>query len=479
MPLPPRLKVSYVSFPVCRDVYREGAQGPLVRALCCALLIALAACAQQNVPSQQPPPQYQPPPTAGPQFQGPEAEIEPEPADPREAYQLGLQPEPGEWPVTRAALLLPLSGRHAAVGQALLNAAQLALFDIADDRFALVVRDTGGTPEGARQAVQSALEEGVNIVLGPLFGAGARVVAEDTRLVGLNMIAFSNDRSVAGDGVFIAGLAPREQVDRIVEYATFQGLQRFAILAPQTAYGSTITDAFRQAVFERGGELSRIVTFDPSASDITPEIRALAQYDDRHQDLIEEREKLEALDDEASKLALERLENLDTLGKPDFDAVLLPLGGRTLLSVAPSLAYFDVDPAEVRFLGTALWNDPSLGSEPALQGGWFAAPSPALWENFQRRYRNAYGSAPPRIATLAYDMTALVAVLARASAGPGQVADYSVGRLTDPSGFSGIDGLFRFTWDGVVERGLAVIEMTKGELKEINPAPQSFEGLFN
>ena len=205
----------------------------------------------------------------------------------------------------------------------------------------------------------------------------------------------------------------------------------------------------------------------------------LAQYDERHQALVEEREKLEALEDEASKLALDRLENLDTLGKPDFDAVLLPLGGRSLLSIAPSLAFFDVDPAEVKFLGTALWNDPSLGSEPTLQGGWFAAPAPALWEGFQRRYRNTYGATPPRIATLAYDMTALAAVLARSASAPGQAPDFSAARLTDPSGFSGIDGLFRFTEQGTVERGLAILEMNGQALREIEPAPQSFEELFN
>ena len=159
--------------------------------------------------------------------------------------------------------------------------------------------------------------------------------------------------------------------------------------------------------------------------------------------------------------------------------MLLPLGGRSLLSIAPSLAFFDVDPAEVRFLGTALWNDPSLGSEPTLQGGWFAAPSPVLWEGFQRRYRNTYGSTPPRIATLAYDITALAAVLARSTSAPGQAPDYSVVRLTDPSGYSGIDGLFRFSEQGTVQRGLAVLEMNGKALREIESAPQSFEGLFN
>ncbi len=448
---------------------------PGLLALACVFVLALAGCGSDNVAKTEPATQYIPPEPAAPVV----VEPEPEPPSPYENYQASLVPAPGELPVTRAALLLPLSGRHAAIGQALLDAAQLALFDVADENFALVVRDTQGTPEGAVLAIRSALEERVNVVLGPLFGASAFAVAADTRQVGLNLLTFSNDQAVAGNGVFIAGMPPSEQVDRIVDYATRQGLLRFALLAPRTAYGSAVTQAFRQALYERGAELVRSVSYNPATSDITPEIRVLAQYDERHQALVEEREKLEALEDEASKLALDRLENLDTLGEPDFDAVLLPLGGRSLLSIAPSLAFFDVDPAEVRFLGTALWNDPSLGSEPTLQGGWFAAPAPALWEGFLRRYRNTYGATPPRIATLAYDITALAAVLARATSAPGQAPDFSVGRLTDPSGFSGIDGLFRFSEQGTVQRGLAILEMNGKALREIDSAPQSFEGLFN
>lgn len=469
----PRPKVSYVSL----VSNRNGSLAAAWLAVACVIALALAGCGSDTVAKTEPPVQYVPPEPITPVETPPEPE--PEPPSPFENYQAGLIPPPGEYPVARAALLLPLSGRHAAIGQALLNAAQLALFDVADDRFALVVRDTEGTPEGASLAIRSALEERVNVVLGPLFAASAFAVAADTRAVGLNMLTFSNDRAVAGDGVFIAGMPPGEQVERIVDYATRQGLMRFAILAPETTYGFTVTQAFRQALYERGAELVRTVTYDPASSDITPEIRVLAQYDQRHQALVEEREKLEALEDEASKLALDRLEKLDTLGKPDFDAVLLPIGGRSLLSIAPSLAFFDVDPAEVKFLGTALWNDPSLGTEPALQGGWFAAPSPALWEGFQRRYRNTYGATPPRIATLAYDMTALAAVLARATSGPGQAPDFSVARLTDPSGFSGIDGLFRFSEPGTVERGLAILEMNGTVLREIEAAPQSFEGLVN
>ncbi len=112
-------------------------------------------------------------------------------------------------------------------------------------------------------------------------------------------------------------------------------------------------------------------------------------------------------------------------------------------------------------------------------GGWFAAPTPALWENFRRRYQETYDAPPPRVATLAYDLVALGSVLARTSAGPGQAADFSFTALTQPSGFSGIDGIFRFTETGVVERGLAVLEMSRDSLSVLEDAPQSYEAYIN
>ena len=143
----------------------------------------------------------------------------------------------------RVALLLPLSGRHARTGQTLLNAAQIALFDIAGDRFTLLVRDTRGTPEGALEAMRSALTDGVHLVLGPLFATSVAAIADQVRAARLTMIAFSNDRSVAGDGVFVMGLAPRPQVYRLVGFARSQGLTRFAVLAPRTPYGNAVVQA--------------------------------------------------------------------------------------------------------------------------------------------------------------------------------------------------------------------------------------------
>jgi len=379
----------------------------------------------------------------------------------------------GFTPSARVGLLLPLSGRHAPVGQALLNAAQLALFDVADHGVALIVRDTGGTPEGAVRAARSVLDESAGIVLGPLFASSVKAVAPEARRFGVNVIGFSNDSTVAGDNVFIMGITPDTQVARIIDYAKRQGRRRFAVLAPRTPYGQAVIRAAQAALSGGSAELAKVVTYDPAARDITPEIRSLAQYDLRKRALLNQRQQLRARGDEASRLALKRLENRDTLGNPDFDALLLPAGAPSLMTIAPSLAYYDVDPAQVSFLGTTLWDNPSLGTEPALTGGWFAAPPPKSWRLFAKRYEDTYGKTPPRIASLAYDAVALAAVLTRSAVDQRKV--FSAEAIAQPSGFAGVDGIFRFLPDSRVERGLAVLEMGRDRFKVMEPAPRTFE----
>jgi hypothetical protein len=151
--------------------------------------------------------------------------------------------------------------------------------------------------------------------------------------------------------------------------------------------------------------------------------------------------------------------------------MFLPEGGNRVRVLAPLLAYHDIDPAQVKLLGTALWDDPTLGLEPTLVGGWFAAPDPGPWTDFSKRYRELYVDAPPRLATIGYDATALAAVLGRAASG----ADFSPATLTQANGYSGIDGIFRLTADGGVQRGLAVLEVRREGPVVIDPAPKSFE----
>lgn len=333
----------------------------------------------------------------------------------------------------RIGLLLPLSGNSAGLGQAMLQAAQMALFDVGGDDVALVVRDTEAVPEGAPAAARAAIDDGARILLGPVFASAAKAVGPVAQPLGVPVISFSSDRDAAGGGVFVMGMLPQGQVDRVVGYASSQGVHRFAALAPSTAYGTRVASALQDSVAHYNGQLVDTQFYDPASRDPSEAVKALAR----------------------------------SVGA-EGDAVMLAESGDRLRIVAPLLPYFDIDPSKVHLLGTMQWDDPSLAAEPALVGGWYAAPPAESWTAFAQRYMAAYGSSPPRLASLAYDAATLA--LALAKRGP----DFSTAALTEPAGFSGVDGIFRFTPDGVVQRGLAVYEIRKDGPAQIDPAPASF-----
>ncbi len=389
------------------------------------------------------------------------------------------QAEPGvQTPLTplapsstvRVALLVPLSGANEKLGRAMLNAAQLALFDFSDDRFELLIHDTRGTPEGASEAARFAIGDGASLILGPLLGPSVSAVAPMSRAANVTVVGFSSDRTVTGDGIYTMGFFPETEVDRVVEYARSRGSHRFAALAPSGPYGETVVEALRQSAYRLGGEVTRVRFYDPAAEDFSAVVRDLANYDSRRQALLNQRAELAARDDEVAKRAMKRLEKLQTLGEPPFDALLLADGGERLLAIAALLPFYDVDPKKVRMLGTGQWDMPGLGSEPALSGGWHAGPPPTARAEFVQQYQQVYGSTPHRLSTLAYDATALAAVLARSEGGP----NFSAAALTAKSGFWGRDGIFRFRSDGNVERGLAVLQIAPRSIEVISPSPEVF-----
>jgi hypothetical protein len=154
-----------------------------------------------------------------------------------------------------------------------------------------------------------------------------------------------------------------------------------------------------------------------------------------------------------------------------FQAVLMPEQGTLLRALAPLLPYYNVDINKIRLLGISAWNNPRLAREPALRGGWFAAPDPAFTTSFDDRFAAAFGQAPPRLATLSYDATLLAAKLAQGSR---RRERFDLHAIADPNGYFGADGLFRFKEDGSVDRGLAILEIQPGGIQVIDPAPKSF-----
>jgi ABC-type branched-subunit amino acid transport system substrate-binding protein len=413
--------------------------------------LALAACQGETIPSRPEQAQATQPP------------IQPIPGAPVTQTPLLTPGGPGN--KVRVALLLPLSGPNAVLGNAMLDAAQMALYDVADEKLELLPHDTQGNAEAAAAAAKTAVSEGARLIIGPLIAAEVDAVKPVARAAGVPVVAFSTATQLAGDGTYLMGFLPRQEIERVVGFAHSKGVSRFAVIAPSTPYGDVAVDAMRAAVQANGDTLERVERYDPNVQDLTPSVQHLvgATMDPAV------RQKLLSKQSAAGKDAAAQLPDIVI----PFDAILIPEGGNRLKSVAPLLPYYDVDPDKVHFLGTGLWDEPGLGTEPALSGGWYAAPPPGARADFVERFRQVYKRPPPRLATLAYDATALAAVLARNPNGP----DFSAAALTNPSGFAGVDGIFRLRPDGLIQRGLAVLEVHRNGNTVASPAPTTFQAI--
>ena len=333
----------------------------------------------------------------------------------------------------KVGLILPFSasGNAGVAAQSMRNAAEMALAEFQNPNIQLLIKDDGGSPQGAQGGAQQAVDEGAQIILGPLFALSVPSVAQVARTRGISVIAFSTDSSIAGRSVYLLSFLPESDVNRIVEYSASIGKHSFAALLPDNAYGNVVEAAFKSAVSRRGG---RIVAFEKYGADRTTPARTVAQ----------------------------------SLGQAD--ALLIADDGDSVVATADALTAAGANLRNIQLLGTGLWDNPRVFGSPNLQGGLYAAPDPSGFRAFSGRYRTRYGSEPVRTATLAYDAVALVAALAKTQG----AQRYSPDVLQSPSGFAGIDGLFRFRPDGTNERGLAVMRVGGSAGVPVAGSPKSF-----
>ena len=352
---------------------------------------------------------------------------------------------PGGGPLkAKVAVLLPLTGsaQSAAVAKGMKQAAEMALFELNNPGFQLIVKDTKATAEGAAAAATAAVSEGVELIIGPLYARSVRAVGQVARQAKLPVIAFSNDRTVAGNGVYLLSFLADEEVNRIVNFAASQSKRSFAALVPEGAYGDLVSASFRAAVTRNGGT-----------------VVAMEKYPNNSNGMLEPSQRL-------FKLVKDSIEQ----GYP-VDAIYLPGGPDTLPNLAPLIDYANLGAAPVKFLGSGGWDYPNLGRNKNFIGSWYPAPDPRGWRAFSEKFARTFGSAPPRIATLSYDAVTIAIRLATSHAARSR---YTTANLTRPNGFTGVDGAFRFTAAGTAQHSLAVLEVQKFNPTVIDPAAAGF-----
>lgn len=330
----------------------------------------------------------------------------------------------------RVALLVPLTGANAGVGESIANAANMAVLDTGGKAIRVTMYDTAG---GAAAAAQKAIAEGNRLILGPLLADDVRAVAPVARAARIPVISFSNDASVAGNGVYAMGFAPAQSIDRVVRFARSKGVTKFAGLIPSGLYGQRASTVFLRSVEDAGGQVVSLQTFDRSAASMSA--------------------------------AVTRLSNTSA-----YEAVLIADSARAAVQFAPMVRA--KGGAAARMLGTELWNaEGALGVNPALRGAWFASVSDGVYNQLAAKYRARFGKGAYRLASLGYDSVLLVTRIG---------GDWAIGapfpatRLGDPGGFTGIDGPFRFGRDGVAERALEVQQAGASGFTVVDAAPRGF-----
>ncbi len=373
--------------------------------------------------------------------------------------------------VIKIGVLLPLSGTHAELGNAMLDAAILALNDkhlsLADHkadetRIILIPKDTKGKPSTAITMAQQSLAEGAEILLGPLFSQSLEAVKPIASSRNIPVIAFSNNTTLAGSGAYLMGFVPEQQIVRVMDYAAGRGIESMAALLPNNAYGRTVYDAMSKAAMPLGIRITGTVYYQPDAPQLRVEIGQLLSQT-RSSRLLEQTE------DEDGAQRRER-------SRYGFDALLFPEGGARLEQFVVDMQDEQLDLRTFTLLGSGQWDDDTARLSSRLDGSWFAGTDPQKRRMFEQHFTRQYGYRPPRLASLAYDAGALLATLAYNA--PEDVAPGIMFRdavLTDRKGFNGpVDGIFRFLPNGIAERGLTVLEAQNPGFSVVDRAPAIF-----
>lgn len=320
---------------------------------------------------------------------------------------------------SKVAMLLPLSGPSSNFGKSLQQAAELSLFDHGDASLELSFYDTHGTPQGANAAALKAIQAGAGLLVGPVFSNSVEAASGPARAAHVPLISFSTNQDIAGNGVFAFGFSPREQVREVLTYAVSHGYKVIAVIIPRSPYGNMVEEALKQVRVTAGDSI----------------IFEVVYYS-------------------GDTVALNK--ELNPVRTLNPDAIFIPEGGIMLSRIISSLLYQEIPLEKVQFFGTGQWDEESTLTNRTLEGAIIAAPDPRKSIAFDAKYEATYKEKPIRIASLGYDIVAMLSVLRKHY----KEAPFTMQHLLQNRGFDGIDGVFRLTAQGIVERHLALLKIT-------------------
>ena len=312
----------------------------------------------------------------------------------------------------KIGLLLPLSGDNEDLGKALSNSLEMALFETKSKNIRLIFKDSGDTIEKAIFAAKQLEEEGVSILIGPIFSSQALAIRKEIKKE-IPIFSFTNDESIKKEGLWALGFSPEQQIKAIFNEMLSNSVRNIAIIVPNSNYGEKSLQASRKQSVQNNIKISNIYFYDILSNDFT----------DLGKILKKEKNK-------------------------KYNGLLIIASGKQLKEIAARAQYRGINPKAITYFGISGWNNPEVLGEPALLGGYFIAPQQSSYESFVSRYFKIYNSIPIEISGLGYDILALCSSALKETINMSEFISF----LTNPSGFNGIFGFFRADKNGTIYR---------------------------
>lgn len=339
------------------------------------------------------------------------------------------KPKPSSYKTRKVGLLLPLTGENAPLGQSLLNASEMAIFDAGQPALKIFPYDTKGTLEGAQVALQALLNEGVELIIGPIFAKEVESIKPLLQSTNIPLLSFSTDETLINSKTFILGFLPSQQIEAILNVARENNYTSIATLLPQDDYGLLIKRKLESLKFNYNIQDLYIYFYNKTDS-----------------------------------LQKSLLDIFTQLNEKKFDALFIPESGHSLKLISEMIPLLHHKP--IKIFGSGQWDSLDIVNFSSLNGAFFPSPNPTVRNDFEYKYQQLYKTLPPRISTLAYDAVSVTAALIN--------QEYTFQNLTISQGFKGLDGLFRFKINGQTERSLSILEVTPSGFQVIKPAKRSF-----
>tara|TARA_B100001250_G_scaffold369393_1_gene352834 strand:- start:2904 stop:4058 length:1155 start_codon:yes stop_codon:yes gene_type:complete len=302
----------------------------------------------------------------------------------------------------KIGLLAPFSGKYKNLGDSLLLSTQLALDEIGDKKIKIIPRDSGSdNKEKLNRAVKEIIDSGAKIILGPPDSSGFEELYKYNEAI---FISLSNKEPRIQENIISIGISLESQINAIEKFIKEKKKSKTIIMYPKNEYTELIDKKVKKIKLKN----YKIFKYDSDPKILTGEIEKLTNYSQRKRNLEYRKKLLEDKEDEASKRELAKLEQIYTLGKVNFDSVIIIDFGNSLKSVLASLVFADIDDEKILFTTVNQWFDESIFYENSVKNLYYPSVNFKNFKEYNNKYFSTFNLQPNEITILAYDAIGLI-----------------------------------------------------------------------